>query len=84
MDTRGGVAFERSDTILLMFYLEHVLPFLFPFYRPSPLEGGRSWILEMMISSPVVRQTALCQSSYFFSLARGTPNHDELWETVLA
>jgi hypothetical protein len=64
-----------------MFYLEHLLPFLFPFYRPSLLQGGRAWILEMMISSPVVRQAALCQSSYFFSLARGTG--DVVWETVL-
>ena len=37
----------------------------------------------MMISSPVVRQATLCQSSYFFSLARGTSNRDALWEAVL-
>jgi hypothetical protein len=59
-DARGSIAFGRSDTILLMFYLEHLLPFLFPFYRPSLLQGGRAWILEMMISSPVVRQATLC------------------------
>lgn len=78
-----SVAYGPSDTILVMFYLEHLLPFLFPFYHPSPLQGGRSWILEMMISSPVVRQATLCQSSYFFSLARGTANHDVVWETML-
>jgi len=78
-----NIAFGRSDTILFMFYLEHLLPFLFPFYRPSLLEGGRAWILEMMISSPVVRQATLCQSSYFFSLAHGLDTHDEAWQTVL-
>jgi hypothetical protein len=82
-DAGKGSAFGRSDTILLMFYLEHVLPVLFPFYRPSLLQGGRAWVLEMMISSPVVRQATLCQSSYFFSLARGTDDHDLVWETVL-
>jgi C6 transcription factor Pro1 len=82
-DPRHRSPFKRSDTVLLMFYLEQVLPFVFPFYRPSPLQGGKSWILEMMISSPVVRQAVLCQSSYFFSIAQGTPNHDVLWETVL-
>jgi C6 transcription factor Pro1 len=80
---RENIAFGRSDTILFMFYLEHLLPFLFPFYRPSLLQGGRAWILEMMISSPVVRQATLCQSSYFFSLAGGTGNGDVVWETVL-
>ncbi|KAF3403337.1 Transcriptional regulatory protein UME6 [Talaromyces pinophilus] len=80
----GNMSFARSDTILLTFHLEYILPFLFPFYNPSILEGGRSWILEMMISSPVVRQATLCQSSYFFSLARGVPSDDSTWETVLA
>ncbi|KAI1379460.1 fungal-specific transcription factor domain-containing protein [Hypoxylon crocopeplum] len=79
-EARQSVAFGRSDTILLTFYLEHLFPFLFPFYRPSLLQGGRSWILEMMISSPVVRQTTLCESSYFFSLARGTADRDVVWE----
>ncbi|KAH8678564.1 fungal-specific transcription factor domain-containing protein [Tricladium varicosporioides] len=74
-------AFRRSDTILSMFYLENLLPFLFPFYRPSILQGGRAWILEMMMSSPTVLHTTLCQSSYFFSLARGTT--EGAWETVL-
>jgi C6 transcription factor Pro1 len=83
-DTHEGITFGRSDTILLMFYLEHLLPFLFPFYRPSLLQGGRAWILEMMISSPVVRKATLCQSSYFFSLARGTSAPAMIGETVLA
>ena len=81
--TLGNIAFGRPETILLTFYLEHLHPFLIPFYRPSLLQGGRAWIFEMMISSPVVRQATLCQSSYFFSLARGTADRDEIWEKVL-
>ncbi|KAF3762276.1 hypothetical protein M406DRAFT_264737 [Cryphonectria parasitica EP155] len=78
-----SIGFERSNTILLMFYLEYLLTFLFPFYRPSILQGGRAWVLEMMISSPVVRQATLCQSSYFFSLAQKTGHGDEIWDTVM-
>ena len=77
------IDFGRSDTILLMFYLEHLLPFLFPFYHPSVLEGGRAWILEMMISSPVVRQATLCQSSFFFSLIRNEAHRNAVCDTVL-
>lgn len=79
-NARETIVFGRSNTILLSFYLEHLLPFLFPFYRPSLLQGGRAWIFELMISSPVVRQATLCQSSYFFSLARGTANRDATWD----
>ncbi|KAI1750638.1 fungal-specific transcription factor domain-containing protein [Xylaria castorea] len=82
-DVQGGIRLGQSDTILLMFYLENVLPFLFPFYRPSIVRGGRAWILEMMINSPVVCQATLCLSPYFFSLAQGTANDDVLWERVL-
>ncbi|KAF2829765.1 hypothetical protein CC86DRAFT_344415 [Ophiobolus disseminans] len=78
-ETRERLAIGRSDAILVMFYLENLFPFLFPFYRPPLLQGGRAWILEMMISSPVVKQALLCQSLYFLSLAQGMAN----WETVL-
>ncbi|KAK4937993.1 hypothetical protein LTR10_021482 [Elasticomyces elasticus] len=83
MGARESMAIGRSDTVLLMFYMEDLLPFTFPFYCPSLLEGGKSWILDMLISSPVVRQAALCQSSYFFSLARGTADREGAWDTVL-
>ncbi|MCJ1329100.1 hypothetical protein MMC10_005777 [Thelotrema lepadinum] len=82
-DADRSRAIGRSDTILLMFYLERVLPFLFPFYHPSIVEGGRAWVLEMMISSPVVRQATLCQSSYFFSLVCGAARRGAMCETVL-
>lgn len=59
---------SRSDNVLLSFYLEHLLPFMFPFFRPSLHEGGRAWLLELMIKSPVMRRATLCQSAYFFPL----------------
>ncbi|KAH7342554.1 fungal-specific transcription factor domain-containing protein [Rhexocercosporidium sp. MPI-PUGE-AT-0058] len=68
--TSTGTPIDRSSTMLFTFYLSHVHPFLFPFYNPSPLLGGRSWILEMMLSSPVHQKTYLYQSSYFFTLAQ--------------
>lgn len=74
---------ERSDTFLLMFYLDHLVLFLFPFYNPPLLQGGRAWMLELMVTSPVVRQAVLCQSSYFFSLVRGTVDESTCWDTVL-
>lgn len=73
---------RRSEYIYLMFYLEHTFPFLFPFYDPSLLEGGKAWVLELMIKSAVVRQATLCQSSYFFLLARGPADSVGDWENT--
>ncbi|KAK5635371.1 hypothetical protein RRF57_011083 [Xylaria bambusicola] len=74
---------QPDDSLLTMFLIDHVSPFLFPFYQPSLLQDGRTWLPEMMMKSPVVRRAALCQSSYF-SLSRGTANGGPNWETVLA
>ena len=81
--SKGNVLVERSDTLLVLFYLESVFPFLYPFYDPPIFEGGKFWILEMMIHRPVVRQAILCQSSYFFSLAQSAGNKIRLWDDVL-
>lgn len=79
-----SMTLKRSEAVLFTFYLETLFPFLFPFYRPSYLQGGKAWILEMIISRPVVRQAVLCQSVYFFSLAQGTAADCDLdWEKVL-
>jgi len=75
--------FKQSDTVLMTFYIEHLMPLMFPFYRPSIMNGGRAWVLEMMLKSPVVRQSTLCQSSYFFNIARGAECRTELCNTIL-
>lgn len=83
-DDRDSMVLGRSEAVLSMFYLENVLPFLFPFYRPAILQGDKNWILDMLMSRPVVRQAALCQGFYFFSLTRGTADDDMIWEKVLS
>lgn len=83
-DALESIVFEPSDTVLLMFYLEQLLPFLFPFYQPSLHQGGRAWMLELMMNSPVVRQATLCLSSFFFTLAQGAANRDGIGEMGLA
>lgn len=73
---------EQSETVLVMFFLEQVFSSLFPFYRPSVFQGGKAWILELVIKSPVIKQAVLCQSSYLFLLMQKTERHDSTWETV--
>ncbi|XDG04370.1 hypothetical protein ABKA04_003985 [Annulohypoxylon sp. FPYF3050] len=64
-------AFDRREIFQVDFYIEDVFPLLFPFYRPRPLQGGRSWILESAMSNQLVRAIITCQASHFFSLLRG-------------
>lgn len=71
-----------SDTVLVMFYIQNVVPFTFPFYRPANSNGGLAWKLDMMIRSPVFRQTAMCQGSFFFCLAQGDSRRTKICQTV--
>ncbi|KAI0876798.1 fungal-specific transcription factor domain-containing protein [Hypoxylon argillaceum] len=85
MPRRNSTSAQPDDSILIIFYIEQVFPFLFPFYQPPLLQGGRAWVLDMVMNSPVVRQAALCQSSYFLTLSRGAADDGgPLWEAVLA
>lgn len=59
---------DESDSNLAMVYLDHVFPFVFPFYKPSLLEGGRGWLLSLLRSHRAVYHTALSLSSYFFGV----------------
>ena len=83
LEDSEGIASGWRNTSLLVFYLDNFLPFMFPFYHPSVREGGRLWILDIMMSNPVMWQTALCQSSYFFSLALETADSKVAREIVL-
>jgi hypothetical protein len=80
IDNDDSMSLRQCDHLLFTFYLEHLLPFLFPFYHPPILHGGRAWIMELMLDSPVMRRATLCQSSYFFSIIHGSsdPTLDDL------
>ncbi|KAL7961531.1 fungal-specific transcription factor domain-containing protein [Trichoderma compactum] len=53
----------------LMRYLDHVFPFLFPFYRTSLLDPGRGWIFQLLTQSRVAFHSVIGVSAYFFSVA---------------
>ncbi|KAK9365537.1 fungal-specific transcription factor domain-containing protein [Lipomyces kononenkoae] len=60
---------SELDRRFMMFYFDNFFPFLFPFYKPLLLEGGRSWIMELVVGDPAMWHTTLCLSTYFVSVA---------------
>lgn len=80
---QGDDWLQRPGMFLVTYYYEHLLPFLYPFYTPPITEGGKFWVLEMILSSPVVRQSVLCQSAYWLSQAtRGAGEQRRIEESV--
>jgi hypothetical protein len=60
---------SELDRRFMMFYHDHFFPFLFPFYKPLLLEGGRTWIMELVVGDQAMWHTTLCLSTYFVSVA---------------
>lgn len=56
------------DRRFLIFYFDHFFPFLYPFYKPLLLEGGRTWILQLVESDQAMWHTTLSVSAYFVSV----------------
>lgn len=73
----------ERDMHFVMIYLDYVMPFLFPFYRPSLAESGRGWLLVLLMKNKALFHTALSLASYFFSVAleeqdrHYEPNNDD-------
>ncbi|KAM0342537.1 hypothetical protein ACHAPU_009511 [Fusarium lateritium] len=57
------------DPVLTTFYLDQVFPYLYPLYQPSVHRGGRSWILDLLMTSSTFHQIAMSYSSHFHHLA---------------
>jgi hypothetical protein len=52
------------DSMLLMHFLDHVIPAQYPFYHPRPLDGGRGWLLSLLLHTKPLYHGALALSSY--------------------
>ncbi|KAH8202740.1 hypothetical protein TruAng_003116 [Truncatella angustata] len=51
-----------------MVYLDYVFPYISPFYRPPLLQGGRGWLLVLLMRNKPLFHAALSLASYFFSV----------------
>ncbi|KAL5327082.1 hypothetical protein ACEPPN_004773 [Leptodophora sp. 'Broadleaf-Isolate-01'] len=59
---------DERELSLIMSYLDYVFPVLFPFYRPSILEGSRSWMLVLIMKNRGIYHTTISLTSFFFSV----------------
>ncbi|KAI0885456.1 fungal-specific transcription factor domain-containing protein [Annulohypoxylon maeteangense] len=77
------IPFGRSETLAANYYIEYGIPFLYPCYRSNPIQGGKSWILDMAMNNPLLRQVIVCQGSYFFGLIGSWADNNALYETAV-
>jgi hypothetical protein len=54
----------EDEQILLMHYLDHVFVLQFPFYEPTIKEGGRGWLLSILMRTKPLYYAALTLAAY--------------------
>lgn len=47
-----------------MHYLDNVFPLQFPMYKPSIVEGGRGWLMALLLNMKPLYHATLALSSY--------------------
>lgn len=47
-----------------MHFLDNVFPLQYPMYRPKVLEGGRGWLLTLLLKTKPLYHAALALSAY--------------------
>jgi C6 transcription factor Pro1 len=53
-----------EESILLMHFLDRVFPLQYPMYRPDIVDGGRGWLLTLLLRTKPLYHAALALSSY--------------------
>ena len=61
-DTRFSILADES--VLLMHFLDSVFPLQYPMYKPGILEGGRGWLLAVVLRTKPLYHAALALSAY--------------------
>jgi hypothetical protein len=66
-------ALKGREASLLMYYMDYVFPLQFRMYDPTAIEGGRGWLLSLLLRTPPMYHMTLALSAHVFEMAE-VPN----------
>ncbi|KAK9238080.1 fungal-specific transcription factor domain-containing protein [Lipomyces kononenkoae] len=58
------LSISAHESVLLMHFLDNVFPLLYPMYKPGFLEGGRGWLLALVLRTKPLYHATLAVSAY--------------------
>jgi C6 transcription factor Pro1 len=61
-------ALKGREASLLMYYLDHIFPIKFRMYNPTAVEGGRGWLLSLLLRTPPMYHMTLAMSAHCFEM----------------
>ena len=57
-------AIKSKEAMLLMHFVDTVFPLQYPMYRPNIFDGGRGWLLSMLLRTKPLYHASLALSAY--------------------
>ena len=74
-----------DEAVLLMHFIDVVFPLQYPMYRPTILEGGRGWLLSLLLRTKPLYHASLALSAYHrgtFLVAASRHSACRAWSTM--
>jgi hypothetical protein len=68
---------KEQDASLLMYYMDCVFPMQFKMYNPAPVEGGRGWLLSMLLRTPPLYYMSLALAAHCMEVLENPDGSDE-------
>jgi hypothetical protein len=66
------LAIPVEESTLLMHFLDEVFPLQYPMYKPSVFQGGRGWLLALLLRTKPLFHVALAFAIYHRRIATHT------------
>jgi hypothetical protein len=63
-----------EEATLLMHFLDNIFPVMYPMYRPGVLEGGRGWLLPIVLRIKPLYHAALAFGAYYRAITLSVTN----------
>ncbi|KAH8821345.1 fungal-specific transcription factor domain-containing protein [Xylogone sp. PMI_703] len=61
---RPVFSISTNESVLLMHFIDNVFPLQYPMYKPRILDGGRGWLLALLLRTKPLYHAALAMSAY--------------------
>ena len=92
--TTDAITFTTSDSLvsqeasyreseLAAYYLDYLFPFLYPYYKCDPLNGGRGWLFWLLSHNPPLRKAALSVAALHQRASSRPEDRDDETELLL-
>ena len=92
--TDATITFTTTDSLvsqeasyreseLAAYYLDYLFPFLYPYYKCDPLNGGRGWLFWLLSHNPPLRKAALSVAALHQRASSRPEDRDDETELLL-